>query len=120
MQIQERQQQRLTYVIENVPNAAKFNDIIQSLGSPIIVEAHRLGSFALRKTTIWTNTASVAILQSQYAVAQHPGQTAADFLTSHGFTDWHCTTATPEYFPKFMSCLNSWAYSFTADGKAGP
>ena len=120
MQIQKQQHRQLTYVIENVPNAARFHDIIQSLGSPIIVEAHRLGSSALRKTTIWANASTTTTLQSQYTTAQHAGQTIIDFLTSNGFTDWHCTTATPEYFPKFMSRFNSWAYSFIVDNKAGP
>ncbi len=120
MRIHNQQQNRLTYVIENVRNTAKFTDIIQSLGSPIIVEAHRLGSLALRKTTIWTNAATTAGLQSSYIDAQRQGPTIVEFLQSNGFTDWHCTAETPEYFPKFMSRFHSWAYSFTTDGKAGP
>ncbi len=71
-------------MIENVPNTAKFSDIIQSLGPPIIVEAHHLGSLALRKTPIWTNAASIQALKSQYANAQCHGQTVANFLRSHG------------------------------------
>ena len=87
MRIHNQQQQQLTYVIENVPNAAKFTDIIQSLGSPIIVEAHRLGSSALRKTTIWTNAAVATVLQSNYTAAQQQGQTVANFLRLKGFAD---------------------------------
>ena len=120
MRIRNQQKQPLTYVIENVPNAASFTDIIKSLGPPIIVEAHRLGSTALRKTAIWTNGATTTTLQSQYTAAQQPGPTIVNFLKLHGFPDWQCTTMTPAYFPKFMSRFNSWAYSFTADGKAGP
>ena len=55
-----------TYIIENVPNSAKFQDIIHSLGTPIIVEAHLLGSSALRKTAIWTNAAAHTDLMADY------------------------------------------------------
>ncbi len=80
MRIHNHQHQQLTYVIENVPNAAKIADIIQSLGSPTIIEAHRLGSSALRKTAIWTNAATTATLQKNYTATQRQGHTVADFL----------------------------------------
>ena len=54
----ERQQGKLTYILENVPKAAEFTEIGQSLGSPLMIEAHKVGSSARRKTAIWTNGAT--------------------------------------------------------------
>ena len=109
-----------TYFVENVPNSAKFHDIIQSLGTPIIIEAQLLGSSALRKTTIWSNAASHTNLLTHYRQSQIVGRKIPEFLNNSGFIDWVPTTSTPDYFPKFMSRFGSWAYSFTADGRPGP
>ena len=48
------------------------------------------------------------------------GDKIPQFLIRQGFYDWKYTDSTSDYFPKFMSRYGSWAYSFTADGKAGP
>ena len=110
----------ITYFIENVPNSAKFQDIITSLGHPIIVEAHRLGSSSLRRTSMWTNSAPDPFLTQHHKDNQQPGDKIPQFLINQGFHDWKYVDSTSDYFPKFMSRYGSWAYSFTTDGKAGP
>ena len=116
----ESQGQPIAYFIENVPNAAKFQDIITSLGQPIIVEAHRLGSSSLRKIAVSTNSAPNAFLVQHYQANQKQGDKIPQFLINQEFYDWKYTDSTSEYFPKFMSRYISWAYTFTADDKAGP
>ena len=70
----------ITYFIENVPNTAKFSNIIDSLGTPLILEAHQLGSTALKKTTIWTNSASPNDLRNHYERSKNIGDTPSVFL----------------------------------------
>ena len=65
----------ITYFIENVPSFAKFINITNSLGQPIILEAHQLGSIALRKTTIWTNSADTSDLRRLYESSKVIGDT---------------------------------------------
>ena len=120
MHVSRTQSRVPTYSIENVPNSAKFHDIIQSLGAPVIVEAQLLGSSALRKTTIWTNATDNTNLMANYRTSQINGKKVPEFLIRSGFVDWVPTPSTLDYFPKFMSRFGSWAYSFTADGGPGP
>jgi site-specific DNA-cytosine methylase len=55
-----------TYIVENVPNSARFIEIADALGPALIIEAHRLGSSAYRKTTLWTNAAPRETLMDHY------------------------------------------------------
>ncbi len=64
--LSDAQHQMPTYIIENVPNSARFIEITDALGPALIVEAHRLGSSAYRKTTLWTNAAPRETLEQHY------------------------------------------------------
>ena len=55
-----------TYIVENVPNSARFIEITDALGPALIIEAHRLGSSAYRKTALWTNAAPRETLMDHY------------------------------------------------------
>ena len=114
------QPQLVTYCIENVPNFAQFPAITEALGPALIVEAHRLGSSAYRKTAMWTNAAPRDSLMRHYNDHHRPGLKVPKFLEKHGFTNWRPTSYTGDYFPKFMARAGSWMYSFTKDGKPGP
>ncbi len=50
--LHDRQTDGITSFLENVPNTTSFTEVQASLGPAIILEAHKLGSSALRKTTI--------------------------------------------------------------------
>ena len=45
----------LAYVVENVPGAARYRNIIDALGLPLKVQAQHLGSAARKDTVLWTN-----------------------------------------------------------------
>ena len=66
---------KVTYFIENVPNSSHFIEILDALGPAIVVEAHKLGSSALRKTALWTNVATRSHLEQHYAGSYNPGDT---------------------------------------------
>ncbi len=97
-----------TYIVENVPNSARFTEITDALGPALIVEAHRMGSSAYRKTTVWTNAAPRETLMEHYNDHQHLGQKVPEFLRGHGFSEWEPTAYTGDYFPKFMARAGSW------------
>ena len=96
-------QNPLTFFVENVPNSAKFPDIQDSLGQPIVLEAHRLGSSSFRKTAIWTNCADYPYLNTRYQLDQHQGIPIQEFLQQHGFFEWQVMAHNTPYFPKFMT-----------------
>ncbi len=56
----------MTYIMENVLKASDFTVIQLNLGSPLIVEAHKVGSSARRKTALWTNGATTIFLENDY------------------------------------------------------
>jgi hypothetical protein len=88
------QRRSLTYFVENVPNSAQFTEITDALGPALIVEAHRLGSSAYRKTALWTNAAPHETLMQHYQDHQLLGQKVLEFLKEHGFTEWKPTAYT--------------------------
>jgi hypothetical protein len=100
---------------EQLPHEALANNITNSLGQPIILEAYRLGSTALKKTAIWTNSANTSDLRHLYESSKVIGDTLPLFLYKNKFHDWHLTPQTGEYLPnKFMARPNSWGYSLLA------
>lgn len=105
--LSKRQRNGVTYVIETVPNSGQFAEIAATLGPPIIVEAHKLGSSTLIKTTLWTNVATREHLTQPYESSHNPSDTIPIFLSTYGLSDWYPTTHTGKYFPKFMARAGS-------------
>ena len=85
MGLHQSQNKKLAYFIENDPNSAKFVDITDSLGDPVMVEAHRLGSSSLRKTAVWTNASSHEFLAAHYHRNHKFGDKVPQFLSKQGF-----------------------------------
>jgi hypothetical protein len=104
--------QPITYVIENVPGAGRFKSIIDALGLPLLVSAHRLGSSARRETLLWTNSHTREFLQSHLTASQVPVVSVGEFLTLHGFNkEWTAPEGlSSKVFPKFLSRIGSHAY----------
>ena len=96
-----------TYIVENVPNSARFIEIADALGPALIIEAHRLGSSAYRKIALWTNAAPRGTLMDHYNNHQKLGPKVPEFLKGHGFKEWEPTAYTRDYFPKFMARAGS-------------
>lgn len=110
----------ISYVIENVPNSARFGEITDALGPTIIVDAHKLGNSTLRKTALWTNAATYDFLFQHYEDIHYLGDKVPMLLSKHGFADSQSIAYTGDYFPKFMKRSGSWMYSFIAGGKPRP
>ena len=87
----------------NVPKAAEFAEIGMSLGTPLTIEAHKVGSSAPRKTAIWTNGATTESLSQDYVNHHVIGQSVRDLLRDNYFSGWSATNYTSYHFPKFMS-----------------
>jgi hypothetical protein len=98
-----RQHGRLTYILENVPKAAEFAELGLSLGTPLTIEAYKVGSSARRKTAIWTNGATTESLNQDYVNHHVIGPSVRDLLKDNYFPGWSATNYTSYHFPKFMS-----------------
>lgn len=98
----------------------RFTEIKNALGPTIIIDAHKLGSSTLTKTTLWTNAPHNDFLAHHYANNHRLGDKVPLFLTKHGFTNRQPTVYTGDYFPKFMARAGIYMYNFIADGKPGP
>jgi hypothetical protein len=104
--------QPLTYVVENVPGAGRFESITDALGLPLSVSAHRLGSSARRETLLWTNSQSKEFLLSHLMSTQVPVISVGEVSPLHGF-DKERTPSEDlrlKVFPKSSSRIGSNAY----------
>lgn len=95
--------QPLHYVIENVPGAGRFKNIVDCLGLPLTMSAHQLGSSARRETLLWTNAHPREFLQSHLTTSRVPITTMGEILRLHGFdNEWSAPEDLLEkVFPNF-------------------
>ena len=107
----------LNYVIENVPGAASYYNILDALGVPIIVQAHLLGSYSRRDTLLWTNSRSLSHLREHYRQSQVPVQTVQSFLEDFQFApEWSAPSSLKNRpFNKFVSRPGSHAFRMHGD-----
>ena len=77
------------YIIENVPGVKDFQEVLDTLGDPVLTDAPPCGSLAKRATLFWTNLRSVQELQDEFNKIQDtPIRSLRNFLKQNGFTDW--------------------------------
>eukprot|EP00873_Tetraselmis_striata_P038336 jgi/Tetstr1/458600/TSEL_045003.t1 len=110
------------YIVENVPGALDFPEILSSLGTGNIMRATACGSAAHRETLLWTNIAS------QTDVQDYINNINAIELTDPGPCAWdlcisefpHFTpVVTTDYFPKFVARPGSYAFRMQTNGQPG-
>eukprot|EP00873_Tetraselmis_striata_P028773 jgi/Tetstr1/449037/TSEL_036253.t1 len=110
------------YIVENVPGALDFPEILSSLGTGNIMRATACGSAAHRDTLLWTNFAS------QTDVQDYINNINAIELTDPGPCAWdlcisefpHFTlVVTTDYFPKFVARPGSYAFRMQTNGQPG-
>eukprot|EP00873_Tetraselmis_striata_P010888 jgi/Tetstr1/431152/TSEL_020864.t1 len=110
------------YIVENVPGALDFPEILSSLGTGNIMRATACGSAAHRDTLLWTNIAS------QTDVQDYINNINAIELTDPGPCAWdlcisefpHFTpVVTTDYFPKFVARPGSYAFRMQTNGQPG-
>eukprot|EP00873_Tetraselmis_striata_P018546 jgi/Tetstr1/438810/TSEL_027319.t1 len=110
------------YIVENVPGALDFPEILSSLGTGNIMRATACGSAAHRDTLLWTNIAS------QTDVQDYINNINAIELTDPGPCAWdlrisefpHFTlVVTTDYFPKFVARPGSHAFRMQTNGQPG-
>eukprot|EP00873_Tetraselmis_striata_P038280 jgi/Tetstr1/458544/TSEL_044947.t1 len=110
------------YIVEIVPGALDFPEILSSLGTGNIMPATACGSAAHRDTLLWTNIAS------QTDVQDYINNINAIELTDPGPFAWdlcisefpHFTpVVTTDYFPKFVARPGSYAFRMQTNGQPG-
>eukprot|EP00873_Tetraselmis_striata_P010200 jgi/Tetstr1/430464/TSEL_020272.t1 len=108
------------YIVENVPGALDFPEILSSLGTGNVMRATACGSAAHRDTLMWTNIAS------QTDVHDYINNINAIELTDPGPCAWdlciseipHFTPVmTTDYFPKFVARPGSYAFRMQTNGQ---
>ena len=115
--VYQNQRTYANWIIENVPGAAHFPEILHALGRPIMAKAHHLGSTSRRDTLLWTNLRDIDFLKQHYATYVRPPLTVGSMLAKYGFAPrW---TAPPRLhngvLPKLLSRKHSNAYRMHGD-----
>eukprot|EP00873_Tetraselmis_striata_P006952 jgi/Tetstr1/427216/TSEL_017404.t1 len=112
----------LRYIMENVPDALDFFEILPSLGTGNIMRATACGSTAHRDTLLWTNIAPQPDIQNYVSNINDieltdPGPCAWDHCLSEfpHFTP----VVTTDYFPKFVARPGSYAFRMQTNGQPG-
>ena len=81
------------YVIENVPGVKNFQEVLDTLGTPVLTDAPPCGSVAKRETLFWTNLCPTQTLQNRFSLkASQPPPSLSKFLTENNFNDWTIPT----------------------------
>eukprot|EP00873_Tetraselmis_striata_P010769 jgi/Tetstr1/431033/TSEL_020752.t1 len=110
------------YIVENVPGALDFPEILSSLGTGNIMRATACGSAAHRDTLMWINIAP------QPEIQNYVNNIDAIELTDPGPCPWdlclsefpHFTpVVTTDYFPKFVARPGSYAFRMQTNGQPG-
>eukprot|EP00873_Tetraselmis_striata_P009959 jgi/Tetstr1/430223/TSEL_020052.t1 len=110
------------YIVENVPGALDFPEILSSLGTGNIMRATACGSAAHRDTLMWTNIAP------QPDIENYVNNINAIELTDPGPRAWdlclsefpHFTpVVTTDYFPKFVARPGSCAFRMQTNIQPG-
>ena len=108
----QRMQGSISYIIENVPAALHYPEIIEALGYPVLLKAHMLGSVAKRDTLVWTNATCLHTswqkVELNYDETKAP--TVQEVLAKHHLTDWDVRGEWQRILPKFVARANSWAF----------
>ena len=126
--LSQHQNRGVGYVIENVPGVRNFQEVLDTLGEPVLTDAPPCGSLAKRATLFWTNLKSTQTLQSKYNdIENTPIRSLERFLRENGFAHWEVPylvghSRAPEkdkyntigkklaILPKFVSHPNARAY----------
>eukprot|EP00873_Tetraselmis_striata_P035679 jgi/Tetstr1/455943/TSEL_042724.t1 len=110
------------YIVENVPCALDFPEILSSLGTGNIMSATACGSAAHRDTLLWTNIASQTDIQDYInninaIELTDPNPCAWDLYISEfpHFTP----VVTTNYFPNFVARPGSYAFRMQTNGQPG-
>ena len=120
--VQHLHRQRLTpvsYILENVPAAASFPHLSDSLGPPPVGHAELHGSALRRSTALWTNIGARAPTQK---LLDTPSATwtAADLLRDTAFGIDYTSSDLLRFFNKFMRRPDSHAHRQHRNGRIGP
>eukprot|EP00873_Tetraselmis_striata_P041792 jgi/Tetstr1/462056/TSEL_007126.t1 len=102
----------VNFVLENVPGAARCHEIVEAMGTPILVRAHELGSTARRDTVVWSNIRDIDFFRAHYQQAQRAPLSVGELLTTHVFSPRWTAPSHLQHglFSKFVSRRGSYAY----------
>ena len=108
----------LTYILENVPGALLFSELVNSLGQPLQVDAAQLGGASRRETLIWTNVDSHQNLTRSYNNSKLPPISVKELLILLGlYPEWR-EQFEGQVLPKILARIGSWTHSYRF-GKPG-
>eukprot|EP00873_Tetraselmis_striata_P003478 jgi/Tetstr1/423742/TSEL_014374.t1 len=105
----------VNFILENVPGAARCHEIVEAMGTPILVRAHELGSTARRDTVAWSNIRDIDFFRAHSQQAQRAPLSVGELLTTHGFSPRWTAPSHLQHglFSKFVSRRGSYAYRMT-------
>eukprot|EP00873_Tetraselmis_striata_P004992 jgi/Tetstr1/425256/TSEL_015709.t1 len=105
----------VNFILENVPGAARCHEIVEAMGTPILVRAHELGSTTRRDTVVWSNIRDIDFFRAHYQQAQRAPLSVGELLTTHGFSPRWTAPSHLQHglFSKFVSRRGSYAYRMT-------
>eukprot|EP00873_Tetraselmis_striata_P027926 jgi/Tetstr1/448190/TSEL_035481.t1 len=110
------------YIVENVPSAPDFPEILSSLGTGNIMRASACGSAGQSDTLMWTNIPPQTDIQNYVnninaIELTDPGPCTCDLCLSE-FSLFTPVVAT-DYFPKFVARPGSYAFRMQTNAKQG-
>eukprot|EP00873_Tetraselmis_striata_P028523 jgi/Tetstr1/448787/TSEL_036021.t1 len=110
------------YIVENVPGAPDFPEILSSLGTGNIMRASACGSAGQSDTLMWTNIPPQTDIQNYVnninaIELTDPGPCTCDLCLSE-FSLFTPVVAT-DYFPKFVARPGSYAFRMQTNGQPG-